>query len=221
MRCFDNFRRGQKRERTTEERITDRMLLLYLIKDAGIGLGKTKLQKLAYLSELEMNVQGFKGLNFNFIKMPFGPFSSELEKELETMTESNILSGSGHKLTEVGKTILDNFQHIIESNPVLIEKIQRINREYAQIPRDELVDIVHKMCNPIRPWLTIEDTQHGSYLLKRMKIWHEDRVFKLSQSDIASLEIYFDPDALESLRSSLSEAKTKPAVAFNEVPDCV
>jgi uncharacterized protein YwgA len=217
MKWFNDFRSGQKRERTTEERITDRMLLLFLIQDAGVFLGKTKLQKLTYLSELDMNVQGFKGLNFNFIKMPYGPYSSNLQKDLDNLKEINVLSGSGHMLTRFGKNILNNFKHLIKNNPVLIEKIQKINQEYAHIPRDELVEIVHKMRNPTRPWLTIEESRHGSYLLKRMKIWHKDRVFKLSESDIASLEIYFDPVAFDSLHSSLQEAKTKPAVLYSDV----
>ncbi len=217
MVCLKDFRSGQKRDRTLEERITDRFLLLYLIHDAGEVLGKTKLQKLAYLSEFEMNTQGFKGLNFNFIKMPYGPYSSELEKDRELLINSHIISRQVHVPTQFGRMVLNNFQHLIQNNPVLTEKIQKVNREYAHIPRDELVDIVHEMCNPMRPWSTINESRHGSYLLKRIKIWHKDRVFKLSESDIASLEIYFSPTAFDSLKLSLNEAKTKPAVNLRDV----
>jgi len=221
MGCFDDFKSGHKRERTAEERITDRFLLLYLIQDIGVGLGDTKLQKLAYLSEMEMNLQGFKGLNFNFIRMPYGPYSSELKKDIDALVESGVISGYAHKTTHFGKRILDAFGHLIENNSILIKKIQEINRKFAHIPRDELVDIVHNMCNPERPWLTIDDTRHGSYILKRKKLWHKDRVFKLTESDVASLEIYFNHGAFNSLRLSLDEAKTKPAVSLSDVSNFV
>lgn len=217
MDCFNNIKSDNKRERTLEERITDRFLMLFLIQDADKRLGNTKLQKLAYLSELEMNVQGFKGLNFNFIKMPFGPYSSELKKDIEHLVDSKIISKESHKLTKNGKKILSNFRHLIENNPVLTKKIQDTVKKFSHIPRDELVDKVHNMCNPQRPWLTIDETKHGSYLLKRMKLWHKDRVFKLMETDIASLEIYFESDAFNSLKSSLDKAKSESAVPFIEV----
>lgn len=210
-----------RRERTPEERITDWFLLLYLFHDAGMGLGDTKVHKLTFLSELEMKLQGYKGFNFNFIKLPYGPYSADLKKDLDGMVESKLITDYAHKISQYGKRILENLDYLLENNPVFAEKIHEVNEIFANIPRDKLVNLVHDIQNPERPWLTINETNQGSYILKRMKLCQEDRVFKLTESDIASLEIYFDPMTFASLRSSLHEAKSKPAVKLSDVSDVV
>ena len=210
-----------KRERTLAECVTDWFLLLFLFNDAGIDLGDTKVHKLVFLSEFEMKLQGFKGFNFNFIKLPFGPFSSDLKKDMDSMVKSWLITGYAHKIASFGSKILENFNHLLENNPFFVEKIHEVNEMYANIPRDELVNLVHGMHNPERPWLTIDETRQGSYILKRVKLCHEDKVFKITESDIASLEIYFDPRTFASLRSSLQEAKSTPAVKLSDVSDVV
>ena len=208
-------------ERTEEEQLTDQFLLLFLIYDAEIGIGDTKLQKLTYLSEVEMCKQGEKGLNFNFIKMPFGPFSSELKQDVKQLVKSNIITDYSHKSTDFGKTILKNFSQLVKNNSEILGKISRINSTHKNLERDELVDIVHQMHNPLRPWQTIDDTKHGNYILKRMKTWQKDKAFKLTKSEIASLEIYFNFKTFNSLRLSLYNARTTPAVNLRDVPKFV
>ena len=51
--------------------------------------------------------------------------------------------------------ILKNFLHVIKDNQIFIEKINMVSKEYAHIPRDELVEVVHNMHNPQRPSITI------------------------------------------------------------------
>ena len=186
-----------------------------------MGLGDTKVHKLAFLSELEMKLQGYKGFNFNFIKLPYGPYSADLKKDLDGMVESRLITDYAHKISQYGKKILENFDYLLENNSVFVEKIHEVNEIFSNIQRDSLVDIVHGMQNPERPWLTIDETRRGSYILKRMKLCQEDRVFKLTESDIASLEIYFNPRTFASLRLSLHEAKSKPAVKLSDVSDVV
>lgn len=69
--------------RNVREVLTDRLLLLWLIYDAmhHKRFGNTKAQKLAYLSEKLMIDGREKGFNYDFIKLPFGPFSEDLEKD--------------------------------------------------------------------------------------------------------------------------------------------
>lgn len=210
-----------RRERTLKERITDWFLLLYLLNDAKIGLGDTKVHKLVYLSELDMKLQGYKGFNFNFIKLPFGPFSSDLKKDTSDMVDSWLITDYAHKTTSFGKTILKNFDHLLKDNSVFAEKIHEINGTFAGVPRDELVTLVHNMKNPEKPWLTIDETRRGSYILRRMKLCHKDRAFKISESDIASLEIYFNPRMFAALKMSLQEAKSESAIKLSEVADVV
>lgn len=221
MSWNSNFMTRHIPERTEEEQITDQFLLLFLINDADIGVGDTKLQKLTYLSEVEMYAQGEKGLNFNFIKMPFGPFSSELKEDAKQLVKSNIITDYSHKSTDFGKLILRNFQQLIDNNSEIICKIRQTNTANKNLERDNIVDVVHQMRNPLRPWQTIDDTKHGNYILKRMKTWEKKKAFKLTKSDIASLEIYFNFKTFNSLRHSLYDARTTPAINLRDVPKFV
>lgn len=205
------FVKSSRRGRTLEEVFTDKFLLLYLLSDANRRMGVTKIHKLTFLSERDMKLQGEKGFNFNFIKLEWGPYSSDLKKDIEEFKDCGIINVSTHMPTKHGRLILENFQHILEKNQSIVRKIQHVNSEYAHIDRDRLVKIVHSMINPERPWMTIHNTPSRSYILKRLKIAHENRAIQLTDSEIASLEIYFEPELFASLRSALEEAKVKVA----------
>jgi len=215
------YSKSSKRGRTLEDRITDKFLLLYLIDDVESGVGDTKLQKLAFLSELDMILQGRKGFNYNFFKMPFGPYSGELKKDVADLTKCGIITHLSHASTRRGQKILEAFNHLLENNSDIISKIQGVNKFHAHLERDFLVDKVHEMPNPMRPSISIDKTKHGTYLLKRMKLAFIDRIFQISESDIASLEIVFDPEYMGSLVSSLQEAKTTPSAKFSDVLEIV
>jgi len=208
---------SSKRGRTIEEKITDRFLLIFLIADARRGIGDTKLQKLAFLSEFDMKLQGRKGFNYNFIKLDFGPYSSDLVQDVLVLEKLGLITKFAHKPTQKGVKTLEAFQYLIENNPIFIEKIQQINSQYSSIERDALVKIVHSLKNPERPGLTIHDTKPRHYILKRTRYWKEERAFQLDERAIASLELAFDPDASMSLRMSLEDAKINPSLKYNEV----
>ena len=213
--------RSPKRGRTLEEGLVDKFLLLYLINNVEEGIGDTKIQKLAFLSEFNMNLQGRKGFNYNFIKMPYGPFSPDLDKDIKDLEKCDLITGYAHTITPKGIQILKIFHHLIENNQHIIDKIRDINRKYSRIPRNELVDYVHNLPNPVYPSITIDKSRHGSYLLKRIRLAFARRAFKIDESDIASLEIFFDPQTLGSVINSLKEANTKPSVKLSDVLEIV
>ena len=211
------FVRSLRRGRTLEEHLADRFLLLYLLDDANIGMGVTKIHKLTFLSEVDMNLEGRKGFNFNFVKLDYGPYSQDVKYDINFLVKCGFVKKRIHWLTQKGTMILDNFEEIRDKNTNFLEKIQEVNRVYAHIPRDRLVHLVHQMPNPLRPWMTIEETPERKYLLKRLRFAHQDRVFQLSKSDAESLEIYFDSELFSSLARSLASAKREPAVPLSEV----
>jgi uncharacterized protein YwgA len=215
------YTQSPKRGRTLKEQIIDKFLLVYLIADVREGVGDTKLQKLAYLSELNMILQGRKGFNYNFIRMRWGPFSPDLEKDTKDLVNCGAITGFAHALAPRGRKVLEMFEHLLEPNKHIFNKIREVNKIYAQMSRDELVNYVHSMPNPIRPSISIDNTRHGSYILKRQRMAFTDRTFQIEESDIASLEIFLDPTNLGSLISSLKEAKTKPSVKLADVFDFV
>lgn len=203
--------------RTPEGRIEDKFLVLYTIDDANIGVGDTVLQKLTFLSAVRMQEQRHKGFNYAYIKMDYGPYSSELTNDVTELERSNIITPFAHNVGSNGRYILENFSHIIEQNRLITEEIRAVNRRYAHIPRDELVAHVHQMKNPIRPNITIHETRDRSYILRRPQGWNRDKEFNISENDIASLEIYFNPKNLHALAKSLREAKSNPSVTLSEV----
>jgi len=209
------------RGRTPEERIEDKFLVLYTIADADIGVGDTALQKLTFLSAVRMQKQGHKGFNYAYIKMDYGPYSSELKDDVAELERANIITQFAHDVGSLGRYVLENFSHIVEQNHLITEKIQAVNRRYAHIPRDELVDHVHQMKNPIRPNITIHETKDRSYVLRRPQVWNRNKEFKISENDLASLEIYFNPKNVHALAKSLREAKSNKSVKLSEVLDSV
>lgn len=206
---FEMYVRSSRRGRTLEEVMTDKILLLYLLNDANRRIGVTKVHKLTFLSERDMKLQGEKGFNFNFIKLEWGPYSSDLKKDIQELEKTGLIYSSSHMPTVQGQLILENFQQILERNQSFLSKIQNVNKKYAHVERNRLVKIVHGMINPERPWMTIHDTPHQNYILKRLKIAYENKAFHLTESEIASLEIYFEPTLFNSLKSALEEAKVK------------
>jgi len=203
-------------EKTWKDEIVNKFLVLCLV-ESGVRLGDTKLQKFAYLTQFDLTRKGIKALNFDFIKMPYGPFSPGLKDDVESLVNCHAVTQYAHRSTLFGKRILKNFGHLKVDNRSIIESVKDINEKYMALERDELVVLVHEMTNPLRPWLTIDKTPHGTYLLKKMETWNDE--FKLSMNDLASLEIYFDPLKYLSLRRSLEEAKTCAAVNIQDVPE--
>jgi uncharacterized protein YwgA len=199
---------------TSEESLTNKLLLLYLLENAETPMGDTKLHKLAFLSERNMNFQAEKGFNYNFIKLEWGPFSTDLKKDIDELVNLGLISRVVHSPTDRGRFILSTFNNILQRNSSFLDKIQKVNRDYAHLERDELVKIVHDMENPEKPWTTIHNTPKGKYILKRLNYALDDKIFQLTEDEIASLEIYFDQELFDSLVASLEEAKCKPAVVL-------
>ncbi len=212
---FDvSVRKRSKRGRTPKEIIIDRFLTLYLLKHARIGIGDTKLHKLNYLAQLAMTRQGHRGFNYNFIKNKYGPWSTDLVKDIDKLRINKIITPYKHKTTFYGNIILQNFNQILERNQQVVKKIEQVNDTYARIERNKLVDFVHGMRNPDKPNLTIHETRTGWYILKKNI---EGREFDITEEEIASLEIYFEPENFRSLEESLERARYEPAVKLSDL----
>lgn len=202
------------RKRTHEEKIADRLLLLYLVNTSEEPIGDTKLQKLAYLSQLRMQQQDHKGFTYSFIKLPYGPYSEDLEEDTNILEKNGLITPFNHRTTHTGKTLLNKLELITEQNTAYFKKIKEVNEKYSPIDRNELVRIVHKMRNPDKPNLTIHQTKTGWYILKRPKLKGAKNSFILPEQSFASLEILLNPDALRSMINSIKEARNVPSVPY-------
>jgi len=205
--------------RNIQEKISDRLLLLYLLDNAwkvGKIEGITKVQKLVFLSEWAMLDEREKGFNYNFIKLIHGPYSQQLQREdVPRLIRAGLINDYNLSPTERAKIILSDFKELFERNKSFIEKIEEVNREYAKIPLQKLLQIVYDMPHPYIPGYTISDVKPTTPLLYKIKENKAKRVFKITPEEIATLEIYFDTEAFESLLKASRERKS--TLTFQEV----
>ncbi len=135
-----------------EDKVLEYLLIpLYTISLAGISLrGKTRLQKLVFLTEKESN----DAFDFNFEPAPLGPLSFKLNHFLERMIKMELLkeergrtqSGNdviSYSLTDSGKKLLDFGLKSDYITPEIQESIKLISSTYGNMPYVELLDYVH------------------------------------------------------------------------------
>lgn len=128
------------------------LIPLDLISRAGGEMrGKTRLQKLVFLSQVE-----FKGeFDFNFDKAPLGPLSYNLLNKVDELTELGLINRSedktdfgykvfkykitneGNDFLEFGKTKTLISKKTIEANKKVIDKYWKMNHV-------ELLEYVHE-----------------------------------------------------------------------------
>lgn len=218
--------------RTTVNRLIDQFLLAYSIGDACKRtkfLSETKLQKLAFISEKEMTKTKGKGFGYYFIKLYYGPYSQGLRNDLKSFVDSKIVETEkaeiGTKIipTEKCTRILEDFGSISLRNRTFLKTIIEVNRQYAPLEIKNLLNSVYRMQSPLalsekgKRTKTIAHYALRTPLLKPIQENAATKVFTLTPSEIATLEIYLEKDTFDSLTKSVESARTKPLLGFDEV----
>jgi uncharacterized protein YwgA len=214
--------------RTSLEVLYDRLLLLWLVYDAMKYklFGETKVQKLTFLAEWEMLDKRQKGFNYNFIKLTFGPYSRDLEKDIKWLEDSNLVKLISadektriFKLTELGQKILTVFHDVFDRNKIFTEKIAEINRKFAGLTLDELLKFVYSLPHPYmrgRP-RTIGELKPGTILLYKIDPEKAKVTFSLTPEELATLDIYLDEGRYRSLMEACESVKRKRLLTYSEV----
>jgi len=218
--------------RTLAERFADQFLLLYLINDVSKRtpfIPVTKIQKLVFISEREMLRSSEKGFNYYFIKLLYGPFSQDLENDLNNLVQSEIVdiepTGWGVKIrpTRKSRNILGDFDELIERNKAFIQKIKDTNRRFGILGFKRLLKAVHHMQSPMHKYRkgkrppSIASLSLRTPLLKPIPEETASKTFSMTPKEIATLEIYFDTEAYESLIKASRSAREKPLLGSKEV----
>jgi len=124
---------------------------LYLMKlSKGVLRGRTRLQKLVFLSQQELKSK----VDYDFRKAPFGPLSYELYSVMEQLygmnfvNEDTDVTDSGneviiYELTKEGEEFLDFGLSKNLIAPSLRNAINRVFEQYGDMPYVELLDKVH------------------------------------------------------------------------------
>ncbi|WXG43064.1 MAG: hypothetical protein WED04_03215 [Promethearchaeati archaeon SRVP18_Atabeyarchaeia-1] len=209
------------------ERLTDMLLLLFLINDVNDkdhNCGITKLQKLVFLSQLEMNNHRQKGFSYKFVKINLGPVSGQIEKtDIPKLEKVGYLAqeqvGNFNKFvaSESGSRFLSHLSGIFHRNERFVQIISRINEKYSGMSATDLVNEVHSMPNPYRRNLTIDETPQGEVLLSKISDKATQTRFDFTGNELATLELYFDAEARESVERAMSSALSEPSVPWEVV----
>ena len=218
--------------RTSVEKLVDQFLVLYLINDVSKRtpfVPVTKIQKLVFISEREMLRNSEKGFNYYFIKFFYGPYSAELDNDLNNLAQSAIVgaepTGRGVKVIPTRRcaNILRDFDDLIERNQIFVQRISDVNRRFGILGFKRLLKAVHHMQSPLHKYRkgkrspTIASLRFRTPLLRRIPEETASETFSITPKEIATLEIYFDAEAYESLVKASRSAKENPLLSFEEV----
>lgn len=212
-------------KRTPKEILSDRLLILWSLNQAiGIKwLGDTKAQKLAYLSELSMIRNRIKGFNYEFIKLQFGPYSEELQRDILWLEQQKLIDsipikdGKTFQQSRFGRKLLEDFHDMFIRNRVVLEKICQVNSKYGSLNTKELVDAVHHSSPPYNDECTIDDLEIGEIILFRLESDQADVEFNISPEELATLEVYLDDESYKSAIDASESAKAKPLLSLDKV----
>ena len=89
--------------------------------------------KLSFLSELEMLKQHHKGFHYTFVKLDYGPFSSELRNDLGNLIQQQFLN-EGLRPTDKAHWVLEDFKEYQASHKAELKELREQNqREHKEI----------------------------------------------------------------------------------------
>jgi hypothetical protein len=211
--------------RTVKETLSDRLLLLWLLYDAMKikAIGDTKAHKLGYLSELSMIKDLEKGFNYNFIKLPYGPYSDQLQKDVDWLEEQKLIDscpygeGKMFQSSHFGLKLLTDFGYLFARNNRFTQKISLIDRKYAPLNTYQLVEAVHQQGHPDEESIKIDELEIGETILYKLPIDKAKVEFDITPEELATLEVYLDNETYGSVMHAFESAKTKPLLSMDEV----
>jgi len=218
--------------RTLASKLTDQFLLTYLLNDLSRRTGfiyETKMHKLAFISEREMVNNCEKGFNYYFIKLYHGPYSFELNDDLNDFAQSEIIvtepSDKGTTIipTEKCTRILSDFGSLARRNRVFLRRIDHVNRRYGTLGLTKLLNAVYHMQSPLHEYEkqrrppTIASLPLRAPLIKAISDEVAKTAFSITREEIATLEIYFDKEAFDSLTQASESAKKEHLLNSHDV----
>jgi len=213
------------KSRALKETLSDRLLLLWLLYDAMKfkASGDTKAHKLTYLSELSMINQCEKGFNYDFRKLPYGPYSEELQEDIDWLEEQKLIDsrpcGDGKIFEEsrFGRKFLNDFGSMFIRNNEFTRKIYAVNCQYARLNTYELVKVVHSQAHPSIKNKTIHDVAIGEKILCGLPIEKARMEFDITPEELATIDVYLDDESYRSVMEASESAKKKPLLNMDEV----
>jgi len=208
--------------KTSVEKSADQFLLLYLINDVSKRtpfVPETKVQKLVFISEREMIGNSEKGFNYYFVKLLYGPYSAELDNDLNRLVQSEIAKavpterGANIIPTQRCANILRDFNDLIERNQTFVQRISHINRRFGTLGFQRLLNSVYHMQSPLHKYRkgkrppTIASLPLKAPLLKPISEEMASKTFSITPAEVEDLLMNFDPETVKGLSQAMKEMR--------------
>ncbi len=204
-----------------KDELTNKLLLLYLIDSVNKQknfLGITKLQKLIYLVEHIFYTKGERAFNYSFFRYDYGPMSTELYDECESMSREGFIEGFTEKgdirLTGDGKALLSQCHEVFGKNKHVFENIDKITNTYSGYRTDALKKEVYE----------IEDPDYGLKILNirqcvdlLVNLSDKNNIVEIDNGWIETLDILMDKDACDSVIDAIEDAKINRSIKHEEL----
>lgn len=209
--------------RTSEEKTIDRLLTLYLINECYEthnlrSLSETKLQKLVFLSEKKLIDQRIKALNYQFIRLLYPTYSSELNGDLTNFVRLGYLTEPWFGKTGRLDMIIEDFSEVFRRNKLLLGVINEVLDKYACVPTNRLVEMVYRMLwRRGRKFIRINDLDLGVRMLYPLKYEKAHAIFTVTEDELEDLNICLNPKISKELDRAFDDAKRGKLLSHEEV----
>ena len=207
-------------ERTVKESIIDRLLLLYVIartRQKGYNItGDVKLQKLLYKAEESMYLEGYKGLNYNFVRWEHGPFSQEVYVDTRDLIETGFLRSSQGKAIDVsdqGVQLIEALQEILSRNRKFEQIIDRVINEFGPYKGQKCKAVVYSYPK-VGEKKPIKKVRKGEFILQKLENSEAKDRFWIDEKWFETLEVLFDPASYKSIKEGLKALKEEEGRPF-------
>lgn len=201
--------------RTFKEKITDKLLLLYIIHKAnehGYNKGKTKLQKFIFVIEKTMNDKKVKGLNYDIIKFHHGPYSHQLEQDFKDLQKNEIFARELMGLTDKGNKILNHCSGVLERNQYIVRVINSMIENLSRKSLDSILTMIYNATIklPDGRIMKIADIPENTPMINKLRETEAKEKLNIPNKWIETLDIMFDKEASDSLDKALKMSANIP-----------
>jgi uncharacterized phage-associated protein len=206
------------KERNIEEAIVDRILLLYLIartRQKGYNIsGQIKLQKMLFKTEERMFLSRYKGLNYNFIRWDYGPFSPEIYFDVRDLKETGLLRDKDTvDISEIGLQLLNALTGLLDKNRKFKEIIDRVINEFGPLKGRQIKDVMYSYPK-IGEKKLIAETKKGEIILPKLEATEAEDRFWIDERLFETFRILLDPSSNKSTKEGLEALKKEEGKPF-------
>ena len=198
-------------ERTREETLKDKALLLVLLAKAHSAAGqigdRLKMQKLSFLLCYPLFQRRMKALNLIFFTYRWGPFTKDLYDAETDFEEAGLLfrQGRTYRLTESGIALASNIERSLHSdtdNREILSAVDDVVNAYGGMSTQELVDLTHQMKVVPVGWQQEEVLENLPHHLDLTRVLDDEEATAILEMDLGWLDSF--GHALASTRRSQS-----------------